>query len=68
MEFNFGMQINIEVFYKLTLSFCVCMCVFVFMSIRREDLICLNQLVCQGTDQQCCVEGISFLCQATSLL
>ena len=34
-----------------------------FTFIHREDLICLEQLECQGTDQRCCVEVVPFLCQ-----
>ena len=47
---------------------CVCLCVCVFMSIYREGFICLDQLECQGTDQQCCVVDVSFLCQVSSSL
>ena len=49
-------------------SVCVCLCVCVFMSIYREGFICLDQLECQGTDQQCCVVDVSFLCQVSSSL
>ena len=43
----------------------VCVCVCVFTSIHREGFICLG-LEFQGTDQQCCVEDVSFLCQVSS--
>ena len=36
--------------------------VCVFTSIHHEDFICLG-LEFQGTDQQCCVEDVTFLCQ-----
>ena len=38
-------------------------CVSVFPSIHRKGFICLEQLECQGTDQRCCVEEVSFLRQ-----
>ena len=49
---------------------CVCVCVFlfVFTSVHREGYICLEQLECRGTDQQWCVDDVSFLCQVPSLL
>ena len=40
----------------------------VFASIHREGFICLHQLECQGTDQRCCVEDVSFLRQVCSSL
>ena len=43
---------------------CLCLCVCVFTSIHCEGVICLG-LEIQGTDQQCCVEDISFLCQVS---
>ena len=39
-----------------------------FMSIQLEDFIFLEQLKCQGTDQGCCAEDVSFLCQVPSSL
>ena len=39
---------------------CMCMCVCVLTSIHREGFICLG-LEFPGTDQQFCVEDISFL-------
>ena len=42
----------------------LCVCVFVFTSIHCEGFIYLG-LEIQGTDQQCCVEDISFLCQVS---
>ena len=45
---------------------CVCACVRVrvcIISIHREGFICLEQLECQRTDQQCCVKDVSFLRQ-----
>ena len=39
-----------------------------FTSIHREDFICLEELECQGTDQRCCTEDVSFLCQVPSSL
>ena len=42
--------------------------VCVFTSIHREGFICLNQLEYQGTDQQCYVEDVDFLCQVPSSL
>ena len=47
---------------------CVCVCVCVFTSIHCEGFICLDQLECQGTDQQCYVKDVSFLCQVPSSL
>ena len=41
---------------------CVCVCVCVFTFIHREDFICLDQLKYKETDQQCCVEDVSFVC------
>ena len=52
--------------YLLGLSLCVIVRVFTF--IQKEDLICSKQLECQGTDQRCCVGGISFLLQVHSSL
>ena len=71
----FCLQINTKVFYQLIVSlcvcmyvcvFCVCMCVCTF--IHHEAFICLDQLGYQGTDQQCYVEDIEFLCWFPSLL
>ena len=42
--------------------------VTVFTLIHREGFICLEQLECQGTDQQCCVEDVSFVRQVLSSL
>ena len=39
-----------------------------FTSIHREDFICLEELECQGTDQWCCAEDVSFLHQVSSSL
>ena len=39
----------------------------VFTSIHREGFICLG-LKFSGTDQRCCVEDVSFLCQVPSVL
>ena len=50
------------------LCVCVCVCVCVLTSIHREGFICLNQLGYQGTDQQCYVEDVNFLCQVPSSL
>ena len=47
---------------------CVYVCVYVFTSIHCEGFICLDQLEYQGTDQRCCVENVSFLCQVLSSL
>ena len=47
---------------------CVCVCVCVFMSIHHEGSMCLEQLECQGTDQQCCVEEVFFLRQVPSFI
>ena len=51
---------------------CVCVCVcarmFVCTSIHPEGFICLVQLECQGADQRCCVEDVSFLYQVPSSL
>ena len=35
-------------------------CVYVY---SHDGFICLYQLECQGTDQQFCVQDVSFLCQ-----
>ena len=43
-------------------------CVCVFTSIDREGFIRLDQLECQGTDQRCRVEDVSFLCIVPSSL
>ena len=40
---------------------CVCACVCVFTSIHSEGFICLDQLECQGTDQRCFAEKVSFI-------
>ena len=53
-------------FFKVGLLY-VCVCVCVFASIHRESFICLG-LEFQGTDQRCCVEDVSFLCQVPSSL
>ena len=45
------------VWYHL-IFLCVC-----FTFIHREEFNCLEQLECQGTDQRCCAEVVSFLCQ-----
>ena len=37
---------------------CVCVCVCVFTFIHLEGLVCLEQLECQGTDQQFCAEYV----------
>ena len=55
-----------HIHYKLTVM-CVCVCVCV-CSIDCEGLICLDQLENQGTDHQCYIEYIYFLCQVPSLL
>ena len=47
----------------MPLNICVCVCVCVFHVIHREDFIGFEQLECQGTDQRCCAEVVSFLCQ-----
>ena len=47
---------------------CVCLCVRASTSIHCEGFICLEQLECQGTDQWCCVEDVSFLHKVPSLL
>ena len=47
----------------IIISSCVRGRVFVFTYIHREGFICLVQLGCHGTDQRCCVEDVSFLCQ-----
>ena len=43
---------------------CVCVC----MSIHHKGFICLDQLENQGTDQQCSVEEVYFICQVPSSL
>ena len=54
------------VFVCVCVDVCVCMCVCTF--IHHEAFICLDQLGYQGTDQQCYVEDIEFLCWFPSLL
>ena len=39
-----------------------------YMPIHHEGFICLDQLDCQGTYQQCFVEVVYFLSQASSSL
>ena len=46
---------------------CLDACMCVFTSIHREGFICLG-LEFQGTDQRCCVEDVTFLCQVPSLI
>ena len=46
--------------FSTQLVICVCMCVCVCTSIQRKGFICMDQLECQGTDQQCCVEDVYF--------
>ena len=47
---------------------CVCVCACVFVYIHREGVIYLKQFKYQGTDQQCCIEEVSFLRQVPSSL
>ena len=54
---------------------CVCVCVSVhacmrvcFTSTHGEGLLCLKQFKCQGTDERCCTENVTFLSQVPSLL
>ena len=53
---------------RVCVCVCVCVCVRASMSIHCEGFICLEQLECQGTDQRCCVEDVSFLHIVPSLL
>ena len=55
-----------EVFLNICVFLCARVCVF--MSIHLEGFICLKQQDCQGTDQRCYVEDVSFLCQVPSSL
>ena len=58
----------VQRFVCVCVCVCMCACTRTFMSIHHEGFICHEQLECQGTDQQCCVEGISFLHQVFWLL
>ena len=53
---------------KLRVFLLLPVCVCAFTSIHREGLICLDQLECKGTDEPCCAEDVSFVCQVRSSL
>ena len=55
-KYNVLLKKNDVCLMPLNTFLCVC-----FTSIHRKDFICLEQLKCQGTDQRCCTEDVSFL-------
>ena len=61
-------RILVQTFHKHIFTngmfMCVCMCLCMCL----RPFTCLEQLECQVTDQQCCVEDVSFFCEVHSSL
>ena len=51
--------------YKVNVGKLADVCVFTL--IDHEGFICLDQLKYQGTNQRCCVEDVSLLCEVRNI-